>query len=138
MVRILQEPSGEWLASARPDTRARPAGVRRTGLLLRIATSRRGRRDLAKRTGIDEQQVLLWVKQADLARISGVDVVYSSLLVTAGVATVPDLARRNPARLYLKLADVSQAMDLVRKTPGENQVRSWVSQAKLLPRVITY
>jgi predicted flap endonuclease-1-like 5' DNA nuclease len=106
--------------------------------LLRIATSRRGRRDLAKRIGINEHRLLVWVKQADLSRIKGVDVVYSSLLVAAGVATVPDLARRNPAHLHRKLAHVSQGTDLVRKTPGRNQVQSWVSQAKLLPRVITY
>lgn len=116
----------------------RPSELRQAGVLLRIATSRRGRRDLAKRIGLSEQVVLGWVKQADLTRINGVDVVYSGLLMAAGIATVPDLARRNPTRLCRKLADANQAIDLVRKMPGRNQVNAWVSQAKQLPRVITY
>lgn len=109
-----------------------------SGVLLRIATSRRGRRELARRIGSSEQEVLDWVKRADLSRVNGVDIVYSGLLEAAGVATVPDLARRNPTQLHRRLVDVNRASGLVRKLPGRRQVSSWVSQAKRLPRVITY
>jgi predicted flap endonuclease-1-like 5' DNA nuclease len=116
----------------------RPAEMWGSGVLLRIASSRRGRRDLAKRISSSEQKVLDWVKRADLSRVNGVDMVYSGLLAAAGVATVPDLARRNPAQLHRKLVDLNRASGLVRKLPGKRQVSSWVSQAKGLPRVITY
>jgi len=140
------EPSGYRPTAVQPVSRGparrsgelRRARARGAGVLLRIATSRRGRRDLAKRIGLSEQIVLDWVKHADLSRINGVDVVYSGLLMAAGIATVPDLARRNPTQLCRKLADVNQTADLVRKLPGKNQVSAWVSQAKQLPRVITY
>lgn len=115
-----------------------PARVWGSGVLLRIATSRRGRRELARRIGSSEQDVLDWVKRADLSRVNGVDIVYSGLLAAAGVATVPDLARRNPAKLHCRLVDVNRGSGLVRKLPGKRQVSSWVSQAKDLPRVITY
>jgi hypothetical protein len=48
------------------------------------------------------------------------------------------LAQRNPANLYETLLSVNQQKKLVRKLPTQAQVSSWVSQAKALPRLITY
>jgi predicted flap endonuclease-1-like 5' DNA nuclease len=74
----------------------------------------------------------------DLMRIDGVGVDYSQLLMASGVETVPDLARRNPANLTEKMAEVNTTAAIVADLPSEEMVASWVDQAKDLPRVIEY
>lgn len=75
---------------------------------------------------------------ADLYRIDGIGSEYSELLEAAGVDTVPELARRNPANLAQTLAEVNEAKKLVRRVPGETEVAKWIEQAKNLPRVLQY
>jgi hypothetical protein len=59
-------------------------------------------------------------------------------LEAAGVDTVVELAQRNPANLFEKLAEVNEEKQLVRKMPTSSEVEDCVTQAKDLPRVITY
>ena len=59
-------------------------------------------------------------------------------LEEAGVDTVVELAKRNPANLYDKVVDVNQKKKLNRKLPTQRQVEDWVRQAKKLPRVVSY
>ncbi len=114
------------------------AGVRSLEHLLEIGASPAGRKKIANQTGISAKLVLKWVNRADLVRIKGVGEEYADLLEVAGVDTVPELAKRNPANLYAKMVEVNQAKNLVRKLPAEKQVADWVAQAKKLPRVIKY
>jgi predicted flap endonuclease-1-like 5' DNA nuclease len=71
-------------------------------------------------------------------RIKGVGSEYADLLEAAGVDTLPELAQRVPVNLATKLTEVNDAKSLVRRVPTESEVTDWVSQAKSLPRVITY
>ena len=114
------------------------AGVPSDTELLKQGCDRKGRKALAKKTGVDEHQILQWVNRADLSRVKGIGSEYSDLLEEAGVDTVPELAQRNAANLYAKMVEVNEAKKLVRKIPTENQVTDWVKQAKELPRVVTY
>jgi predicted flap endonuclease-1-like 5' DNA nuclease len=114
------------------------AGIITTQALLKEGATTKGRKMLSKQTGISEKLILEWVNHADLFRIKGVGEEYSDLLEAAGVDTVVELAQRNPENLYKKLVEVNNVKDLVRKVPGESQVKSWVNQAKELPRIITY
>jgi predicted flap endonuclease-1-like 5' DNA nuclease len=114
------------------------AGISTTQGLLKEGATSKGRKALSKLTGISEKLILEWVNHADLFRIKGVGEEYSDLLEAAGVDTVVELAQRNPENLYKKLVEVNNVKDLVRKVPAESQVKSWVNQAKELPRVITY
>jgi hypothetical protein len=63
---------------------------------------------------------------------------YSDLLESAGVDTVPELANRKAENLRQKMVEVNQQKHLVRNLPSLNQVEAWVTQAKQLPRVVTY
>jgi predicted flap endonuclease-1-like 5' DNA nuclease len=114
------------------------AGILTTQALLKEGATTKGRKGLSNLTGISEKLILEWVNHADLFRIKGVGEEYSDLLEAAGVDTVVELAQRNPENLYKKLVAVNNVKDLVRKVPGESQVKSWVNQAKELPRIITY
>lgn len=113
-------------------------GIRTTEALLAKGASPKGRREIEEQTGISGTLILEWVNRADLYRIKGVSEEYSDLLEAAGVDTVPELAQRNPENLYQTLVETNAAKKLVRHMPGRDQVTSWVSQAKELPRVLTY
>jgi predicted flap endonuclease-1-like 5' DNA nuclease len=106
-------------------------------LLLHGAT-RRGRQDIADRTGISGKLILRWVNNADLFRIRGVGTQYADLLEAAGVDTVVELALRRPENLVARLQTTNEIRSLVRQVPTEAQVTDWIAQAKELPRIVAY
>jgi predicted flap endonuclease-1-like 5' DNA nuclease len=114
------------------------ADIATTEALLEKGAAPRGRAEIAEMTGISDTLILKWVNRADLFRVKGIGEEYADLLEAAGVDTVPELARRNPENLYQTLRDTNQEKHLVRQTPGQSQVSSWVEAAKTLDRVITY
>ncbi len=114
------------------------AGIKNTKQLLDQAAAKKGRKDLAEKTGLDEQKILKWANMCDLMRIKGVAEEYSELLEAAGVDTVKELAQRKPENLWKAIIDANAKSKLVRQTPGLPQVESWVSQAKTLPPTMTY
>ena len=116
----------------------RAAGVRGTNDLLKKGKTKKGRQALAEAAGVSEKLILEWVNHADLFRIKGVGPEYADLLEEAGVDTVPELAQRNPANLFTKMAEVNEAKKLVRRLPTKDMVKAWVAQAKELPRVLEY
>lgn len=113
-------------------------GISTTEALLERGNTPKGRDEIAEKSGISGKLVLEWVNRADLFRIKGVGEEYSDLLENAGVDTVVELAQRNAENLFEKMVSVNQAKKLVRKLPTLDQVKSWVEQAKKLPRVVTY
>lgn len=106
--------------------------------LLKAGASRKGREEVAEKSGISHKLVLKWVNHVDLYRIKGVGSEYADLLEASGVDTVMELAQRNPGNLFEKMNEVNAEKELVRKLPTAAQVEDWVSQAKDLPRVVTY
>jgi predicted flap endonuclease-1-like 5' DNA nuclease len=114
------------------------AGVRSTESLLERGATPAGRKAVAAKSGVSDALILEWVNHVDLFRIKGVGSEYADLLEAAGVDTVIELAQRNPEQLHVKLLTVNQAKKLVRRPPGFNQVRSWIQQAKKLPRKVSY
>jgi len=113
-------------------------GISTLEALLEAGSTPKGRKTLADETDISGKLILKWVNRADLFRINGIAEEYGDLLEVAGVDTVPELAQRNPTNLYKTLVEVNDEKNLVRRAPGESQVKSWVDQAKELPRAITY
>jgi predicted flap endonuclease-1-like 5' DNA nuclease len=114
------------------------AGIATTESLLKSGATPAGRRKIAEKTGISGKRILRWINHVDLFRINGIEKQYAELLEAAGVDTIPELAQRDPSHLHPKLAEVNHQKKLVRKIPGIEQVSGWISQAKKLPRIITY
>ncbi|MEM3061729.1 MAG: DUF4332 domain-containing protein [Candidatus Bathyarchaeia archaeon] len=114
------------------------AGIKNTEDLLNVGATRKGREELAKKTGISEKLILEWVNLADLFRIKGVGEEYSDLLEEAGVDTVIELSKRDPENLHAKMLEVNKEKKLVRRAPTLNEVKSWIKQAKKLPRKVEY
>lgn len=114
------------------------AGVTTEENLLKLCCDKKGRKEIASKSGLSEKQILNWVNRADLSRIKGVSTQYADLLECAGVDTVPELAQRNAENLQAKMAEVNEDKKLVRKVPTLSQVQDWVAQAKEMPRVVTH
>ncbi len=114
------------------------AGITSLENLLETCCEKKGRKQVSEKSDISEKLILGWINRADLSRISGVSTQYADLLECAGVDTVPELAQRNAENLHSKMTEINQEKNLVRKMPAVSQVQDWVTQAKKLPRVITY
>ena len=119
-------------------TKLRKGRVRTTEALLKQGATRKGRAELAAATGINEQLILSWVNRADLFRVKGVGEEYSGLLESAGVDTVKELRRRNPANLLSAMVEINTAKRLVRRLPTESMVARWVDHAKTLDPVVKH
>ncbi len=114
------------------------SGITSLESLLQAGCEKKGRQEIADKSGISEKLILNWVNRADLARIKGVSTQYADLLECAGVDTVPELAQRNADNLQAKMAEVNDEKNLVRQVPTASQVQDWVEQAKSLPRVVNH
>jgi hypothetical protein len=114
------------------------AGLRTAEKLLDAASSPKGRKILAVKTGIDERRLLHLANIADKLRIKGMGNGYAGLLCAVGVDTVKELKYRNPERLAKSMADANKKRKLVRFLPSEKLVTRWVEHAKKLPLKITY
>ena len=83
-------------------------------------------------------QVLFWVEQADLLRVSGVSREAAWLLAANGITSVPDLARRTnnfeqiALLTSLKLMAFQNGFD----QPSSSDLKSWVNEAKTLEPII--
>lgn len=114
-------------------------GVRSVTALLKQGCTRKGRKQIAENTGIDESLILKWVNMADLYRVNGVGSEYAELLEKAGVDTVKELRNRNAENLHQKMKEVnSTGRALVRQLPGLKMVEKWVAEAKKLEPMVTY
>lgn len=116
----------------------RAIGLSSVASYLKAATTKKGRAEIAEKTGISETLVLKWANMADLFRIKGVAGEYAELLEAAGVDTVKELARRVPENLAQKMEEVNAEKRLTRKTPSAKEVSAWVDQAKHLPPTLEY
>src|SRR3954471_20798324 len=113
-------------------------GIRTTEALLEAARTVKGRKELAAKTGISEQQLLEWANFSDYMRIPGMGKAKVGLVRAAGVTTVRELALRNPARLTQHMKEVNTNRKLVRVLPSENSVKQLIAQAAKLQPKITY
>lgn len=113
-------------------------GIRTTEALLEAARTMRGRKALAAKTGLSEQQLLEWANIADCMRIPGMGKAKAELLRAAGVNTLREFTHRNPARLAQNMKEANLQRKLVRALPSEKEVGQLIEQARKLPLKISY
>ena len=113
-------------------------GIKTTEKFFEVAATKKGRKDLAERSGISEKLILEWTNMIDLYRIKGVGSEYADLLEAAGVDTVVELAGRRADNLLKKMEEVNAEKKLVRLFPSLKMVEGWIAQAKELPRGVEY
>ncbi len=113
-------------------------GIRSKAALLKAGATKKGRVDLALKSGVSEKLILEWVNRADLYRVKGIGTQYADLLENAGVDTVVELAGRKAENLVEKMAQVNAEKRLVRLLPALSKVQAWIAEAKTLPRAVSY
>ena len=106
--------------------------------LLEAARTVKGRKELAAKTGISEQQLLEWANFSDHMRIPGMGKAKIGLIRAAGVTTVRELGLRNPARLAQGMKEANTRRKLVRILPSEKSVEQLIERARKLQPKITY
>jgi predicted flap endonuclease-1-like 5' DNA nuclease len=106
--------------------------------LLNSCASKKGRKEAASVSGIDEKKILKWVNMADLYRVKGVGSEYSELLEAAGVDTIKELRNRRPDNLHAKMLEVNAKKKLVRQPPSIKFVEKWVAEAKTMKPMVSY
>ena len=124
--------------SAYSASKLKSLGIRTTAALLEAARTAKGRKELAAKTGISEQQLLEWANFSDHMRIPGMGKAKIGLIRAAGVTTVRELGLRNPSRLAQSMKDANTRRKLVRVLPSEKSVERLIEQARKLPPKITY
>jgi predicted RecB family nuclease len=113
-------------------------GIRSTERLLEAASTLKGRKTLAIKTGFEEKQLLYWANGADRMRVKGISKEYAELLQAAGVDTVKELKYRNPANLAKAMAEANRKRKMVHLLPSQKVIKRWIEHAKSLPLKITY
>ena len=113
-------------------------GIRTTAALLDSASTPKGRKALAAKTGLSEQQLLAWANIADCMRIKGMGKAKAELLRAAGVVTVREFVQRNPQRLAQAMKEANDKRKLVRVLPSDRSVAELIQRARKLPLKITY
>jgi len=124
--------------SAFSASKLKTLGIRTTDALLEAAGTVKGRKALATKTGISEQQFLEWANVSDYMRIPGMGKAKVGLVRAAGVTTVRELALRNPGRLAQNMKEVNTRRKLVRVLPSEKSVEQLIAQARKLQPKISY
>jgi predicted flap endonuclease-1-like 5' DNA nuclease len=114
------------------------SNIRSVSGLLKMCASKKGRKQVADQSGIDEKQILKWANMADLYRVKGVGSEYSELLEASGVDTIKELRKRKPDNLHAKMLEVNSKKKLVRQPPSIKFVEKWVSEAKTIDPLISY
>jgi len=103
-------------------SKLKAAGIRSASVLLEKASSVKGRKALAEKTGLSEKQLLDWANSADAMRIPGVGKAKVTLLRAAGVNTVRELGYRNPERLAKSMCEANASRKLLRAKPTPESV----------------
>jgi predicted flap endonuclease-1-like 5' DNA nuclease len=120
------------------EAKLKAEGLGDSDKLLAATKAPADRKALAKKIGAGEREILELANRADLSRIKGVAGVFSDLLEQAGVDTVKELAKRRADNLHAKIKEVNDASQLAKRIPTAADVESWVTQAKELPKLLSY
>ena len=120
------------------SSKLKEMGVKNNEQLLDLCKTPEERKLLAAKLGIETRPLLELANRADLSRLKGAAGVYSDLLEQSGVDTVKELATRRPDNLYAKIIEVNAAKGITSRPPTADLVRSWVDQAKELPKLLSY
>jgi predicted flap endonuclease-1-like 5' DNA nuclease len=100
--------------------------------LLRSARTPEGRAQLARHTGIPEEQILGWAHLADLCRVEGIGPQFASLLQRVGSRRLADLREADGGLLAAAL----EALTGRPSQPPRSVVERWIRAARKLAPVV--
>jgi Domain of unknown function (DUF4332) len=107
-------------------------GITNTQQFLESTRTQQQRRELAKKVGASTASIKEWVNCADLMRLRGVGVAFSTMLNKAGVHSCRELQQSEPEQLSAKLETLNTNKKLGHHIPTLAQVTEWIAEAKTL------
>lgn len=113
-------------------------GITTVDAFLRRASTPKGREELSRKTGIQEDKILYWVKLADLLRVSGMKESDAELLEAAGVQNVGDLKTKSAGNLYNRMKEINELKHMVKILPALAIVENWIQVSKTLDAIISF
>jgi hypothetical protein len=128
------------LSGVDPDDIARleAIGIAHVDQMLTAGHAPADREALARRTGIDPQAILEYVKLSDLSRIAGLKTVRARLFYDGGFDTLDKIAASDPEGLRATLAAFVERTSFEGIAPLPKEAQSTVSAARTLPRLVEY
>ncbi len=116
--------------------RLRELGIESLQSLQKATSDPSGREVIARKSGLNTQQILRWLNRRDLFRIRGMNHEYLELLERAEVASMGKLALCDADQLNNSLIKLSEKNHRNGRLPGLLKVLNWVAQAKHLPAMV--
>jgi hypothetical protein len=114
------------------------AGIKNVDQMLKAGRTANDREHLSQRTGIPRDSILEFVKLSDLTRLGAVKSVRARLYYDAGVDSVEEMARWDPAELRTMLVEFVERTGFDGIAPLPREAESTVAAAKRLPSVVKY
>ena len=116
--------SVRWLAGRRAERLARASVMTLADLWLGSTVI------ISNRTRYKPETILRWQQFADLMRVEGVGQETARLLYAAGVGTVRQLAKSEPAGLRRAIEEaLKQSPQLAKRKPGLKVIEGWIKDA---------
>ncbi len=112
-------------------------GIADTDQLLMLVTDPAQRASLLQKLGVDERMLNDIIEQTDLTRVKGIGASFAVMLNRAGIRSVSDLAKANPADLHATLIKTATTMGNQR-VPRDDEVAQWVQTAKQTPDLVSW
>ena len=113
-------------------------GITTAKEMLHAGLNERMRKELSRKTGIPEEDVLELVKLSDQARIGGHKKVRARLYHEAGFDTLDKIAACDPEEMRERLADFIRRTGFQGIPPTPGEARHTVTMAKYLKRLVEY
>ncbi len=106
--------------------------------MLESGRTQEDRRELARRSGLQESVILEFVKLSDLARIPGVKNIRARLYHNAGVDTIEKMAKWDPIELRKMLVEFVEKTGFKGVAPMPKEAQCTIETARKLPRIVEY
>jgi predicted flap endonuclease-1-like 5' DNA nuclease len=114
------------------------ASIDTTEKLLAHCSAKKGRVELAAKTGVSESLLLKWTNMADMMRVSGIGPQFAELLEASGVDTIKELAQRKAENLATTMAAKNAEKQLTKAVPAASVISGWIQAAKTTESKLTY
>jgi len=109
------------------------AGIETTKALYLKGVARKGRRAIARKSGIDPKLVTAWVRFIDLMQLEGIGPKMVRVLNASGVHSLQDFQREEAAGLLLRMKAANRGFRYARVLPDERLLSTWIERAKKTP-----
>ncbi|PIQ24316.1 hypothetical protein COW36_23975 [bacterium (Candidatus Blackallbacteria) CG17_big_fil_post_rev_8_21_14_2_50_48_46] len=108
--------------------------IRTTEDILRVASNRKNRDMISKRTGLSERSILRLVHTADICRVPSMGPENAAMLELIAITTLAEMMKLKPLELYNKIqqAKIKMNQQGILFLPTKKQVAQWFEEASEL------